>query len=125
MNNTRRSKLAAWMLVSALVGFWGLKAGAAANENAKTAKSKFIIMSSHTPEQCLKALDEVNAQGPKALSKYDWGCMSGDHTGYMEVSAANEKDALNMVPASMRGSAKVVKLNKFTPVQIKAFHEKK
>lgn len=92
--------------------------------NEKTVKSKYLITSPHTAEECLKALDEVNAQGPQMLSKYDWGCMSGDHTGYVVVEAANDADARNMVPAAMREKAKVVKLNKFTPEQIKSFHEK-
>lgn len=94
--------------------------------DAKPMTSSYLIIAPHTPEQCLKVLDEVKDQGgDKALAKYDWGCMAGDHTGYRMVTAASEADALNSLPPSMRSTAKAVKLNKFTSAQIQSFHEKK
>ena len=86
---------------------------------------RFLIISPHTPEMCLKALDEVQAKSPKLLAQMDWGCMAGDHTGYVEVNATDEAAARDMLPENARASAKIIKLNKFTSEQIKKFHANK
>ena len=88
-------------------------------------KSEYLIVSPHTPEECLAVLDTYVAQDKKALAKMDWGCMAGDHTGYMKVTAESEQAALALLPEKQRASAKAVKLNKFTPEEIKGFHAKK
>lgn len=85
---------------------------------------RFFIESKHTPEECLRALDEILARGPQVLQKYEWGCMEGDHTGYAIVDAGSEAEAQENVPAFLRPKARVVKLNRFTPDQIRSFHEK-
>lgn len=50
--------------------------------------------------------------------------MAGDHTGYAIVGATSEEAARNMILMAERSSARVIKLNEFTPDQIKAFHQK-
>ena len=85
---------------------------------------KYLIRSPHTPEDCLRALDEIVEKGANTLGKYDWGCMAGDHTGYAVVEAGSEGEAAGVIPAFLRGKARVVKLNKFTPEQIREFHKK-
>jgi hypothetical protein len=91
---------------------------------AKESTQRFLIISPHTADQCLAVLDDMEAKEPQVLAKTDWGCMAGDHTGYMMVSAKDEAAARNMVPELVRGQAKVIKLNKFTAEQIKSFHHK-
>ncbi len=87
---------------------------------------RYIVESKHTREECLRALDEVLAKGPDVLNKIEWGCMAGDHTGYSIVEAGSDSEALQkIVPAFLRGKARAVKLNKFTPDQIRSFHQKK
>jgi hypothetical protein len=92
--------------------------------SASAKDSRFMVIASHTPEDCLKTLDEANAKGKKFLGQFEWGCMVGDHTGYAMVEAKDEASVKSMLPASMQ-SAKIVKINKFTADQIKSFHEKK
>ena len=89
---------------------------------AKTSMHRYLVISPHTPEECAKALDEVSAEGAATLAKFDWGCKSGDHTGYAWVTAKDEQEALSIVPESLRGEAKAVKLNKFSMAEIKAIH---
>lgn len=84
---------------------------------------RFIVVAHHTPEDCLKTLDEVSGKSTNLLAKFDWGCMAGDHTGYATIEAKDEAAAKAMLPASMK-NAQIVKLNKFTLEQIKSFHEK-
>jgi hypothetical protein len=86
--------------------------------------AQYLVISRHTPEQCLQALDDISAEGSDVLAKFEWGCMAGDHTGYALVQAGSEAEALNIVPASIRSEARAIKVVKFTPEQIKAFHEK-
>jgi hypothetical protein len=97
-------------------------AGPAQGGSAKM--ERFLLISPHTSDQCLKALDAMETSAPKLLAKMDWGCMAGDHTGYVEVEAASVDAARAMLPESARAQAKVVRLNKFTPEEIKKFHTK-
>lgn len=73
-------------------------------------------------EACLKALDEAKAQGPEYLSKFSWGCMSGNHTGYAMFDAESESEVKNLIPKSLRDKAKVMPVDKFTPDQIASMH---
>jgi hypothetical protein len=96
----------------------------AAGESPKDAKgTRFFVRVSHTPEECLKTLDEVSAKSKELLAKFDWGCMAGDHTGYAILEGKDEMAVKQMLPADMQ-NAKIQKLNKFTAEQIKSFHEK-
>jgi len=83
---------------------------------------RYIVESPHTKDECLRALDEVLAEGPAVLNKFDWGCKTGDHTGYAVVDAENETTVRNMIPSFLRTKARVVKVGKFTPEQIRSFH---
>ena len=102
------------VLVFALLLLTGTASAVAAN-------SRYLVTAPHTKEECLKALDEVQATGTQLLSKTDWGCMAGDHTAYVILEAKNEAALKKMVPASW-GDAKIVKLNKFTAKEIESFH---
>ncbi len=83
---------------------------------------RYIVESPHSKEECLRALDEILAEGPAVLNKFDWGCQTGDHTGYALVDAENEISVRNMIPSFLRTKARVVKVGKFTPEQIRSFH---
>jgi hypothetical protein len=122
-----KRSLAAWLLVGCMTA---LISGAFAEEGKKEAKpakaatTKFLVISPHTAEQCLQALDDVQAMGSGMLAKWDFGCMDGDHTGYLVVSASSAEEALTKVPESARASAKAIKLHKFSAAELKAAHEK-
>ena len=85
---------------------------------------KFHVESPHTQEECLRALDELLAKGSDVLARYEWGCMAGDHTGYATLEAGSEEEIRKTIPSFLAGKARVVKLNKFTPEQIRDFHKK-
>ncbi len=84
--------------------------------------AKYVIESSHTPEECLSALDELLARGPDILEKFIWGCAHGEHTGWAYVDVKNKEDAIDLLPKSL--NAKITEVSKFSPEQIKSFHEK-
>ena len=70
-------------------------------------RAQYLVISPHTPEQCLAALDAVEAMpnGVQELARWEWGCKSGDHTGYLVISASSADDALKHVPAAERPTA--------------------
>lgn len=86
--------------------------------------SRYFIETKHTPEECLRALDEVLAMGPTVLDRFEWGCMADDHTGYAMTEADKDYEAWDLVPEFLRHKARVIKLNRFTPDQIRSFHKK-
>lgn len=92
-------------------------------QTTKAQLSQYLIISPHTADECLAALDAVQAQGNDALAKWQWGCMAGNHTGYAMVWAASEDEALKTVPEMLRSKARAMKLNQFSAEQIKAFHQ--
>jgi hypothetical protein len=85
--------------------------------------NSYLIKFPHTPGTCLATLDKFSSNAPELLNRIEWGCMSGDHTGYLIVERKNEVSALQTIPAVLRSDAKVEKLDKFTMEQIKEFHQ--
>ncbi len=84
----------------------------------------YLVESSHTPAECLKALDEQLAIGPEMLKKTFYGCMKGDHTGYAIVDAKDVDEARKTVPASLLKKARIIEVGQFTPDMIRSFHAK-
>ena len=85
---------------------------------------KYLIASRHNAEDCLRALDETLAKGPKSLERFVYGCKEGDHTGYAIVDVKSMSDALAMVPEFLQDDACLTKVDHFTPAEIRSFHEK-
>jgi hypothetical protein len=90
---------------------------------APSGEDTYLIMSPHTKESCLADLDAVLAETPQLLDSIEWGCMSGDHTGYLIVQAESEDAARQMLPTSLRKDAKIIRLNQFSADQIRSFHK--
>lgn len=85
--------------------------------------AKYMLESPHTPATCLQSLDAIKAKGTNFLAKFYFGCEAGRHIGWAVVDAGSEKEAKNMLPLALQARAKVTKVSKFTPQQIKALHE--
>ena len=85
----------------------------------------YMIQTSHdpTPAACLQLLDAFLRAGAHYLTNAEWGCLAGVHTAWIMVEAENDADARLMVPPVIRDSALLVKLNKFTPDQIRELQE--
>lgn len=81
---------------------------------------RYLIESPHTKEDCSRVLKQVEALG--YLTHFEWGCASGEHTGFAIIEAESEGQARMVVPTMSRKQARVVKLNRFTPEMLKAGH---
>jgi len=88
---------------------------------ATTKSGSYLVISPHTAEQCLTALDHL--ADAKALDRVEFGCEAGDHTGYARVDARSAEEALGLVPTAERSGARAIALTKFTPEQIRAYHQ--
>ena len=81
---------------------------------------RYIVISPHTVEDCVKALQRVEAAG--YITHFDWGCKGGEHTGWTIIEADNAAEALMVVPSLERAKARAVKLTKFAPGDVKGAH---
>ena len=85
----------------------------------------YLIESKHTEAECLNALDRIVEENPQLLDKCYMACATGNHTGWATVEAEDESKARNMLPTNLRGNAVIIEVSKFTPEQIRAFHQMK
>jgi hypothetical protein len=83
---------------------------------------RYLVVSDHTAEDCVKALKEVLAIG--YLTHFDWGCKDGVHTGWAILEAEDKSQALLSVPTFLRGQARVIQLTKFHKDKVEAMHLK-
>jgi hypothetical protein len=84
---------------------------------------EFIVEAPHTKEECLNALDEMAQKDPDFLSKSECACMEGNHTCWTSLSAKDKAEIRDRIPSVARSKAKIYEVNRYTPEQIKSFHE--
>jgi hypothetical protein len=121
MKRFARLALLALVLAAVAMPFVSRAGSPPANSKGKgTMKAQYLVTSPHTAEECLKTLDDVSAMG--TLPKWQFGCMDGDHTGYLVTTATDATGALAAVPAELRGRAHAVKLHTFTAAELKEAH---
>jgi hypothetical protein len=85
--------------------------------------AKFLVESSHTARECVWALRQVLRQGSENLEQYDWGCRDGVHVGWAIVKANTKFDVQSTIPEMLRAQTRIIRLNRFRPEEIMAFHE--
>ncbi len=104
-----------------LVSFCLVSYSQSTSTNAKT--SDYFVQISHTPDQCLNDLMDMKTKGDAYLTKFEFGCNSGDHTGYAFLSGKSEDDVRMMLPKDEQATAKIKKVDKFTADQIEKIHK--
>jgi hypothetical protein len=72
---------------------------------------RYLIESPHEAEECDRIVQQVAAAG--YLHHFDWGCAEGVHVGWAIIETDNPAHASQMVPWSVRGKARIVRLVKF------------
>ena len=78
---------------------------------------RFLIESPHTAGDCKQLVRNVYAEG--YLYNCDWGCEGGVHKAWVMIEAEDEKQALLVVPHSLRTNATATKIVKFDADTIK------
>jgi len=87
--------------------------------------SVYFVQAPHTPEQCVGTLTDLKSKGDQFLSKFEFGCMSGDHTAYAFLEGKSEAEVRASLPKDLQASAKIQKVDKFTPEQVEKLHKGK
>jgi hypothetical protein len=77
--------------------------------------NKFLIISSHTAEDCRMAVKHFQAHHANFLTHFEWGCYDNDHTAYAFVEADSHEEALHAVPPLFRDKSRAVKVTRFDP----------
>ena len=76
---------------------------------------RFIVISSHTAEDCKLAVKHFREHHAGFLSHFEWGCYDNDHTAYLMLEADSHEEALQTVPPLFRPKTRVVQLTFFNP----------
>ena len=76
--------------------------------------SEFIIEIPHSPEECATATVDAppHPRAGELAAKTYWGCMGGAHTTWIVADCASEHEAVSIVPALLRDTARVVRVER-------------
>ena len=85
--------------------------------------ARYLVEARHVPDDCTAALDSVLGVSRELLNRFDWGCKAGEHIGWAVVEAQDERTARMLLPTTIRGNARLIIINKFTPEEVNSFHE--
>jgi len=82
--------------------------------------AKFLIEVHHEAEEraCALAIETLLKTGSHWLTNAEWGCMDGEHKGWVIVDVDSKEEARCILPPVYRSSAKIVQLNKFSMEEI-------
>ena len=81
---------------------------------------RFLVISPHTEKECAQALKQTLYAG--FITHFDWGCAQGEHSGYAIIEAHDAKEASLVLPPIQRMTAKVIRLQKYSPEEIQDMH---
>jgi hypothetical protein len=87
--------------------------------------ARFLLECPHTDEECTRELDSIFGHSQELFARFDWGCKAHEHVGWAVVEAGDANTARMLLPTVVRGKARVVALNKFSPEDVKSFHEQR
>ena len=76
------------------------------------ARGRFLVVAPHDPDECLDALEATLGMGPGFQEAYEWGCLVGNHTGYVFVRAGGAEEAIDdYVPPFLRARARAYRVS--------------
>jgi len=86
--------------------------------------NRYIVMSSHTAEDCKMAVKQFRQYNAGFLTHFEWGCEDNDHTAYVIIEAQSHENAKMSVPPLFREKTRVVKVTYFDPMKTEdPFHK--
>ncbi|MGE5188436.1 MAG: hypothetical protein ACM3NF_00075 [Gemmatimonadota bacterium] len=82
--------------------------------------ARFLIEVPHEEDEvaCARVVEIFLKSGSHFVTHTDWGCMDGEHKGWLVVEADTKDEARRILPPAFRGQARIVGLNKFSMEQI-------
>jgi hypothetical protein len=64
--------------------------------------NRYIVISSHTAEDCKMAVKQFREYHSGFLTHFEFGCLDSDHTAYAIIDAESHENALMSVPTLFR-----------------------
>ncbi len=82
--------------------------------------ARFLIEVPHEAEAraCALHIRLLLQTGSHYLTKAEYGCMDGDHKGWLIVDVDSKEQARGILPPVYRSQAKIVQLNRFSMEEI-------
>jgi hypothetical protein len=82
--------------------------------------SRFLIELPHEADgkTCAHFVKLMLTSGSHFLTHAEWGCMDGEHSGWIIVEMDTKEEARSILPPPFRAQAKIVALNLFTVAQM-------
>ena len=83
---------------------------------------RYLIELSHEDEHyaCVRALRAIERHGSHFITRAEWGCRSGVHSGWLLIDVSSRDEALQLVPPELRADARVVEVGRFSGEEIAA-----
>ena len=78
---------------------------------------RYIVISSHTAEDCKMAIKQFRDYHAGFLTRFEWGCLDNDHKAYAIIDGDNHEHAKMSVPPFFRKKTKIIKLTYFDPMK--------
>lgn len=82
----------------------------------------YMVVVEHTPDECLRTMDELADNAPELLDEFWFAGAAGEHKGWAIVDADSEEDALEKLPPALRDGADVVPVRHYSMQSVKALH---
>jgi hypothetical protein len=82
--------------------------------------TRFLIELPHdnTAVACARAAELLLRTGSHFLTHADFGCGDGVHKAWIMLERDSKEDARNVLPAELRPTASIVRLNYFTMAKV-------
>ncbi|MGE5664953.1 MAG: hypothetical protein ACM31I_11555 [Deltaproteobacteria bacterium] len=82
--------------------------------------ARFLIEVPHEEDEraCARVVEIFLKSGSHFVTHTDWGCMDGEHKGWLIVEVETKEEARRILPPAFRNCARIVGLNKFSMEQI-------
>ncbi len=84
--------------------------------------ARYIVQDANEVAECLQTLDLFLRAGVHYLTNAEWGCRDGVHTAWIIIEAGDDSEVRRMLPPVIRDRAEVVRLNRFSPEEIRDLH---
>ena len=78
--------------------------------------ARFLIEVPHPAERiaCIDAVEVLLKTGSHFVTKAEFGCYDGVHSGWIIVDVDSKEEARGIIPAQYRAQARIVGLNMFS-----------
>jgi replicative superfamily II helicase len=81
---------------------------------------KFLIeiINGGDTASCLRSIQSFLASRTHYVTSAEWGCIEGEKKAWLIIKTSNSDDAMRIIPAAYRETARITRLHKFSGKEI-------